>query len=58
MMTVTVHIPMMITAHITMMITVHIPMMISAHTNDDGNSAHTFHVAPLFLQTRCHLVSC
>ena len=30
----------------------------SAHTNENGNSAHTFQLALLYLQTRCHLVSC
>jgi hypothetical protein len=47
MMTVTVHIPMMtVTVHIQMTVTVHIPTM------------HTFQLAPLFLQTCCHSVSC
>jgi hypothetical protein len=52
---ITVHIPMMVAMvdHIPMM-TVDIPMIITVHIP----TLHTFQLAPLFLQTRCHLVSC
>jgi hypothetical protein len=48
-----VHIPMMV-VHIPMMI-VHIPMMmVTVHIP----TLHNFQLVPLFLQTRCHFVSC
>jgi len=50
---ITVHIPMMV-VRIPMMIVHILMMMVTVHTP----TLHTFQLAPLFLQTRCHFVSC